>query len=200
MKFKHYAAFALVAGLFMIVGSCQKHSDTPLATTPLYDTLGWFIQGGMGPVEGNGIKMINDPENPGQQIQAGRLAIRTVVNTALPIIAADPQLSPYFPVLLAELGAGNTTGYAHLLETFTDFVQQGVSGQEVYHGLSMLAAHNNATYNRFGSPDNPTADSSDFDKFVGDVADAAASLTVPESIIAQLGALLYTTEGDVVQR
>ena len=37
----------------------------------------------------------------------------------------------YFPTLLGEINAGNTTGLSHLLNFFTDFVQQGVSGQHV---------------------------------------------------------------------
>jgi hypothetical protein len=45
-----------------------------------------------------------------------------------------------------------------------------------------------------------TADSADFNEFVGDIATAAVKLNVQVSVIQQLGALLYTTEGDVVQK
>lgn len=200
-KFNYLVAGAILFSFLFSFSACKKNNNPtpPLATTPLYDTLGWFIQGGTGMVEGNGTKMIADPDNPGIKVQAGRLAIRTVVNTALPIIAADPQLSVYFPTLLAELGAGNKTGYADLLENFTDFVQQGVSGQKVYRGKSMVAVHNHASYDRFGDAAHPTSDSSDFDQFVGDIVVAAQSLKVPGSVIAQLGTLLYSTEGDIVQ-
>src|SRR5690242_16444042 len=136
--------------------------------------------------------MIADPDNSRQQVQAGRLAIRTVVHKSLGVIAGDTMLAKYFPVLLAEVGAGNTTGFAKLLGTFTDFVQQAVSGQKVYKGLSMVAAHNFASNPRFGSAQHPTSDSSDFNQFVGDIAHAAQSLNVPNSVIGQLGALLYT--------
>lgn len=201
LKLKHLLIGAFCIASATAFSACHKNDNPPesLATTPLYDTLGWFIQGGMGKVEGNGTKMIADPDHSGTKIQAGRLAIRTVVNTALPIIAADPQLSVYFPTLIAELGAGNTTGYSKLLESFTSFVQQGVSGQKVYTGKSMLVVHNFKTYKRFGDAANPTADSADFDKFVGDIVVAARSLKVPGSVINQLGKLLYSTEGDVVQ-
>ncbi|MGH2645139.1 MAG: hypothetical protein ACRDE2_14395, partial [Chitinophagaceae bacterium] len=92
------------------------------------------------------------------------------------------------------------TGLAKLSKNFTDFVQQAVSTQKgLYTGLSMVAAHSHATNPRFGSDATPTADSADFNKFVGDIASAAVSLNVPGSVIHQLGVILYTTEGDVVQ-
>lgn len=191
-------------GLFGIIlisvtsPSCKKDKQEPLASTPLYDTLGWFIQGGTGAVEGNGTKMVNDPDHPGQTVQAGRLAIRTVVNKAILTIAADNELNVYFPTLLAEVSAGNTTGFSHLLETFTDFVQQAVSGQQIYHGKSMVEAHDHATYSRFGDDAHPTSDNADFDRFIMDVGSAATSLSVPQSVIAQLAALLETTRMDIV--
>ncbi|WP_129022287.1 globin family protein [Edaphocola flava] len=190
-------------GLWTISGSsCKKDTTpdpTPLATTALYDTLGWFIQGATGPVAGNGTKMIDDPDNPGQKIQAGRLAIRTVVGKSLMVIAGDTALAEYFPTLLAEVGAGNMTGYNNLLQSFTDFVQQAVSTQTgVYKGKSMRDAHNFATYSRFGSASAMKSTSADFDIFVGDVASAAASLNVPNSVIGQLGTLLYSVKADIV--
>lgn len=181
--------------------SCKKEKKDPkptLATTPLYDTLGWFIQGAQGKVAGNGTKMINDPDNPGKKIQAGRLAIRTVVDKAIMIIAADTVLNVYFPTLLSEVTAGNTTGYSHLLETFTDFVQQAVSSQEVYKGLPMTTAHTHATFSRFGDADHPTSDEADFDQFINDVGQAANSLNVPTSVTGQLATLLISVKGDIV--
>ncbi len=198
----------LLASLIAVTGiicfpSCSKKNNgngTSLASTPLYDTLGWFIQGGTGTVAGSGTVMINDPSNSGTKIQAGRLAIRTVVNQALGVVAADPKMAVYFPTLLAEAGAGNTTGYNHLLNTFTDFVQQAVSGQMIYMGLSMKAAHNFASNKRFGSSTATVADSASFNVFIGDVVTAAQSLNVPNSVIGQLGVLLVSVEGDVVQK
>lgn len=203
MKIKSKLAFILLPAAlsFIFFTSCNDDVNTGMnpTSTSLYDTLGWFIQGAQGPVANQGTKMIDDPENSGEKIQAGRLAIRTVVNKALGVIAADPKLAVYFPTLLNEVGNGNTTGLAKLSSSFTDFVQQAVSGQKVYHGKSMKEAHNHASYSRFGSTDIPTADSASFDQFVSDIASAAKSLDVPGSVINQLGELLYTTEGDVVQ-
>jgi hypothetical protein len=204
MKFRSKKILFLsltVAGVFYL-NSCSKHNNndsSSLASTPLYDTLGWFIQGGTGAVKGQGTVMVADPMNSGQTIQAGRLAIRTVVNQALGVVAADPKMANYFPTLLAEVGAGTTTGLSHLLNTFTDFVQQAVSGQKIYMGLSMSAAHNFSTNARFGSSSHMTADSADFNNFIGDIVSAATSLKVPNSVIGQLGVILYTTEGDIVQ-
>lgn len=186
----------------ILITSCHKSSNNPtptLASTPLYDTLGWFIQGGNGQVRGQGTVMINDPDKSGHKIQAGRLAIRTVVNKALGVIAADPKLADYFPTLLAEVNAGNTTGLSDLLENFTDFVQQATSGQMIYTGMSMVAAHNHASYARFGSTAHPTADAADFNQFIGDVVIAAQSLSVPNSVIGQLGVKLNSVMKDVVQ-
>lgn len=188
-----------IAFISMATTSCKKdNNENTLATTPLYDTLGWFIQGAQGNVAGNGTKMIDDPDNPGQKIQAGRLAIRTVVNQAIMVIAADTALNVYFPTLLSEVTAGNTTGYAHLLETFTDFVQQAVSGQQIYKGLSMTAAHTHATFSRFGDEAHSTSGEDDFNRFIGDVGQAATSLNVPPSVTGQLAALLETTKADIV--
>lgn len=195
---------ALFLGALLSFSSCKKDNNTPnntpaLATTPLYDTLGWFIQGGQGQVSGSGTEMVSDPDNPGVQIQAGRLAIRTVVKQALSVIASDTSLAVYFPTLLNEVGAGNTTGMANLLGSFTDFVQQAVSGQKVYNGRTMLVAHNHNTYSRFGSAAHPVADEADFNQFINDVVIAAQSLNVPNSVIGQLGVLLTSVKGDVVQ-
>lgn len=192
-----------LACIFLALGSCHNNDKDDMAvipSTPLYDTLGWFIQGAKGQVAGQGTKMIDDPANDGEKIQAGRLAIRTVVNEALGVIAGDNKLAPYFPTLLAEVGAGDMTGYAHLLASFTDFVQQAVSGQSgIYKGPDMVTVHNNASFERFGSADKPTANAEDFDVFVGDVAKAATTLKVPASVIGQLGELLNSTKGDIVQ-
>lgn len=198
-------AFMLLFSSICFV-SCDKDDDmepdptpTPLATSALYDTLGWFIHGATMQVEGQGTKMIADPEDNTKMIQAGRLAIRTVIEEAENVLAADPEMAPYFPTLLAEVGAGNTTGFYELRETFTDLIQQVVSGQEVYTGLDMVATHNHATNPRFGSEEEPLADDAIFDQFIADVAVAMTNLEVPASVQGQLGAALESTRSDVVQ-
>ena len=199
-------AVALVASSVSVM-SCQKKSDdtpapTPLASTALYDTLGAFAQGLplTGSLAGQGTKLITDPTDKTQTIQAGRLAIRLVIDQAEMTLAADPAMAPFFPTLLSEVTAGNKTGYNALLETFTDFVQQAASGQQVYKGLDMVTAHDHAKNSRFGSVANPKTDNAAFTVFLGDVVKAMTSLKVKPSVQAQLGAALESTRSQVVQK
>lgn len=200
---KLFAFMLLFSSICFI--SCDKDDDTPeptptpLATSALYDTLGWFIQGATMQVAGQGTKMIADPEDNTKMIQAGRLAIRTVIEEAENVLAGDPEMAPYFPTLLAEVGAGNTTGFFKLRETFTDLIQQVVSGQQIYKGLDMVATHDHATNPRFGSVDEPLADDAIFDQFIGDVVIAMTTLQVPATVQGQLGAALESTRAQVVQ-
>ncbi len=202
---KFFAAMLVFSSVYLV--SCNNDDDaptepapTPLATTALYDTLGAFIQGISSPIEGQGTKMIPDPEAPGQMIQAGRLAIRTVIEEAEGVLAADPLMAPYFPTLLAEVGANNTTGFFALRENFTDLIQEIASTQTgLYTGLDMVAAHDHATNPRFGSVEDPVAGDDDFDQFVADVVIAMTNLNVPPSVQGQLGAALEATRDDVVQ-
>ena len=201
-----FITLLMIFSVGILLTSCKDDDvkeieEIKLATTPLYDTLGWFIQGAKGPVEGQGTKMITDPEATSKKIQAGRLAIRTVVETAEGVLAADPELAVYFPTLLAEVAAKNTTGFFKLRENLTDLIQQVASGQKnVYKGLDMVKTHDFKTNPRFGSAENDKADDADFDRFVGDVVIAMTTLKVPASVQGQLGAALEATRKDVVQK
>jgi hypothetical protein len=189
----------------LLTTSCKddevQKMEEQLATTPLYDTLGWFIQGAAGAVAGQGTKMITDPQDSTSKIQAGRLAIRTVVEASELVLAGDTALAVYFPTLLAEVGAGNKTGFIELRENLTDLIQQVASGQKnVYKGLDMVKTHDFKTNPRFGSAVNDKADDADFDRFIGDVVIAMTALKVPTSVQAQLGAALESTRSQVVQK
>lgn len=199
-----FTKLVLIATLggFLMASCGEDPKPTPLpvlSTSPLYDTLGWFIQGATGTVEGQGTKMIADPENSAKEIQAGRLAIRTVIQKSEEVLAADPLMAPFFPTLLAEVTAGNTTGFFKLRETFTDLVQQVASGQEVYKGLDMVTTHDHTKHSRFGSTTQRFAGNDDFDQFLNDVVIAMTELGVPPSVQAQLGAALEATRAQVVQ-
>lgn len=178
------AAVALM-GTSYLFSSCKKGetSTTPTVMT-LYDTLG-------------GTTLVADPANAGKMIEKGRLAIRGVVDSSIFVIAGDAQLQPYFTKLLAEVGAGNLTGFAALSESFTTFVAVGTGAKNfTYTGANMKDAHDPAKNSRMAQK----AIAADFDKFVGDIVVGAKKNGVPDAIIARLGAILNSTKGDVVQR
>lgn len=175
----------------MTFTSCKKdknNSPSPTPTPPqptLYQQLG-------------GTTKVNDPANSGTMIEQGRLNIRSVVDSSIFVIAGDTELTPYFQVLLGEVQAGNTTGFSELSKNLTDFFCVGTGAQDyTYTGMSMAAAHNPADNNRIAMK----VDNQDFDKFVGDVVTGAAQNGVTDtSIVNQLGAVLNSVRGDVVQR
>ena len=84
-----------IAMLMLLTTSCHKSSSTPQT---LYDSLG-------------GTTMVADPANSGAQIEKGYLGIRTVVDSAIFIIAGDTTINGYFKVLLTEVTSGNLSGY-----------------------------------------------------------------------------------------
>ena len=159
---------AFVLGLSMMYSSCKKDdTETKVTPTPvapsLYDRVG-------------GTELVADPANSGQMIEKGRLTLRAVVDSSILVIAADTQMAKYFPVLFAELGAGNTSGLSALSENFTDF-------------MCRIAVK---------------VDAADFDKFVGNIGAGLAQNGVTSAnnkeLVDDLVALLYTTKADIVQR
>lgn len=185
----------LTAGLItasFMYSSCSKDETTKTVTpTPsLYERVG-------------GTTMVNDPANSGKMIEAGRLTLRAVVDSSIFVIAADPQMAKYFPVLFAELGMSNTSGLTALSKNFTDFMCTATGSKNsgyAYTGKSMKAAHDPAQHNRIAQK----IDKADFDKFVGDIGTGLAQNGVTSSnnkaLVDDLVALLYTTQGDIVQK
>src|ERR1700739_650889 len=112
--------------------SCSKGTSTPSGPT-LYDSLG-------------GTAMVTDPTaSPAAQIEQGRLNIRSVVDSAIFVVAADDSINHYFTVLAGELNAhpSNTTGLKELSRNLTDFFCVGTGAKDfTYSGLSMSDAHN----------------------------------------------------------
>ncbi len=192
MKKNQMFLLAFVA-LTLIFTACKddekKPDPTPTAPT-LYERVG-------------GTAMVSDPANSGQMIEKGRLTLRSVVDSSIFVIAADPTLAKYFPVLFAELGAGNTTGLKALSKSFTDFMCSATGSKNIayaYTGKSMKDAHDPAKHNRMGMK----ADATDFDKFVGNIGIGLAKNGVTAANSAQLVndlvTLLNTTKADIVQR
>lgn len=171
---------AIVAMFAVSTQSCNKSTA---AGPTLYDTLG-------------GTAKQADPVG-GAQIEKGRLAVRSVIDSALYVIAADPQINSYFTVLLGELTAGNKTGFTELQNNLTDFFCVGAGAKDfTYTGMSMAAAHNPATNNRISNK----VDVAGFTQFTNDVVIAAQQNSVPTNIIGSLGKVIASQQSLVVQR
>lgn len=150
----------------------------------LYDKLG-------------GTTMVNDPANSGQMIEQGRLGLRSVVDSSILVIAGNPDLQPYFEVLLQELGNGNTTNLAILSKNLTDFFCVATGAQNfTYAGVDMKAAHDPAQNSRMALK----ADNKAMDDFIAAVGTGAQQNNVPNELIGEVAALIETLRGDVVQR
>ncbi len=120
-----------IAILALLIGSCKKSdsTSTPTPSPTLYDSLG-------------GTTLVTDPATPGAQIEAGRLLIRNIVDSAIFVIAADDSINGHFAVLLAEVTTGNLSGFSALSKNLTDFVAVGTGAKDyTYTGLSMTVAH-----------------------------------------------------------
>lgn len=188
-----------VAAMTVIATSCKKSDDAPAPTAKpsLYSRVG-------------GKTLVTDPKNTGQMIQQGRLTLRAVTDSSLYVIAGDPALAKYFPVLLGEVSASTPTftGFNALSKNFTDFLCVATGSNDyAYTGKSMVAAHNRATNSRMGSDGDVTSqkvNSADFDTFVGDVGTGLAKNGVTAQnnadLVNDLVDLLYTTKTDIVQR
>lgn len=181
---------ALAIGLLMsafIIQSCNKDDNPPV--TPqltLYDSLG-------------GTTMVTDPANSSEKIEQGRLTIRSVVDSAIFVIAADTRINKYFTVLLAEVTAGDLSGFQALSKNLTDFVAVGTGAKNyTYTGLSMQATHDPAQNPRMDGK----ADNADFDAFEEDlVAGAGKNGIMPDNpALKSLANLVESLRGTVVQR
>ena len=178
------AAMALV----VVFSSCKKDDDEPTPSTPA-PTPSLYAQVG-------GTTMVADPNNPSMQIEKGYLSIRSVVDSSLLVIAADPILTPSFAVLLGELGSGNATNLAILSKNVTDFFVVNAGGTNFnYTGLNMHDTHN--------PTDNPRmtglASNAQMDAFIADVVTGAQQNAVPNNIIAQFGTLMESLRTTIVQ-
>ena len=189
---KTLRATLLLSGFtaILIMTGCKKDDETPTPPAPgpaptpsLYVRLG-------------GDAMVADPANPGMQVKQGYLAIRSVVDSSIFVIAADPELQPYFAVLLGEVGGGQLTNLAVLSKNLTDFFAVGAGATSIqYNGLNMADAHNPAVNPRMTGLVTDEA----HDRFIADVVIGAQQNNVPMSIIQEFGALMESLRGPIVQ-
>ncbi|HTI12123.1 MAG TPA: hypothetical protein VL832_26295 [Puia sp.] len=185
MRKKTVVVFAAILGLGFSVAlmpACSKSKSTPAKMT-LYDSLG-------------GTAMVADPAHPGTMIEKGRLGLRSVVDSAIFVIAGDANINGYFKVLLAEVTAGNTSGFMALSKNLTDFFCVATGAKNFsYTGKSMVDAHNPATNPRM----NGKAANDDFDSFVADVVTAAQKNGLSNQLIGQVGVVINSVRTQVVQ-
>ena len=174
--------------------SCSNDDDDPEVKASIYTRLG-------------GTTMVADPDNSGQMIEKGRLSFRKVVNSTVGLIVADVQanasgnLGAHFAPVLAEVGAGNTTKLAILVDNLTDFFSfntGGTNAVNTYSGLSMSAAHNPATNPRMGTK----SSNADYTKFVGYVGAAANTNGVASNteLYTDIVAVLESLRTPIVQK
>jgi hypothetical protein len=198
MKKKVLLAAAVLMSVAFLYPSCKKKDDpAPVEETPA-PTPGPTLYSRVG-----GSTMVADPRHAGMMIEQGRLTLRSVVDSSINVIAADPQLQPYFSVLFAELGSGNTSGLTALSLNFTDFMCSATGATNtayLYGGRSMKQAHNPMHNTRMTG----TINNADFDQFVNDIGTGLAKNGVTSAnspqLVTDLVALLNTTRADIVQR
>ena len=189
MKMLSKFGVLLLVGSIGFMSSCKdddKDDDMqdPTPEPTLYEKVG-------------GTEMVSDPSNPGTMIEKGRLSFRAVVDSTIFVIAGDTVLQPFFPVLLGEVQNGDLSGFAVLSENLTDFFSVAAGSEnDTYNGMNMVDAHDPAKNSRMAMK----ADDAAFDAFVADVVIGAQQNDVPGEIITEVGELLETTRGDVVQK
>lgn len=179
------AAIGIVVAFTLF--SCSKNSSSPSTTSKmtLYDSLG-------------GTTMVADPVNAGVMIEQGRLTIRSVVDSAIFVIAVDTAINGNFKVLLSEVAAGNLSGYQALSSNLTDFVCVATGAKDfTYGGKSMSDAHNPATNSRMTGK----AANSDFNAFEADLVSGAGKNGVPANaaVLISLMKLVESLRSQVVQ-
>lgn len=190
-NYSKFALCALVLGAFCFT-SCSKDDPAPQS---IYQRLG-------------GTTLVDDPDNsdPAVKIEAGRLSYRKVINSTIGLIVADIQsnasgnLGAHFAPLVTEVGAGNTTNLAELVDNLTDFFSfntGGTNAVNTYMGLDMVTAHNPALNARMGT----NSTDANFTKFEGYVGAAAVSNGVAANtkLYTDIVAVLESLRAPVVQ-
>ncbi|KQB36877.1 hypothetical protein B6A10_00145 [Flavobacterium sp. L1I52] len=173
--------------------SCNDDDD-PEVKASIYARLG-------------GTTMVADPDNSGQMIEQGRLSYRKVINSTVGLIVADVEanasgnLGAHFAPLLTEVGAGNTTNLAILVDNLTDFFSYNTGGTNsvnMYSGLSMADAHDPAKNPRMGTK----SSNADYTKFVGYVGAAANKNGVASNteLYTDIVAVLESLRTPIVQK
>jgi hypothetical protein len=179
------AMMVTIIAVLLVSESCSKKSNPrPVVKATLYDSLG-------------GTAMVADPAHSGMMIEKGRLAIRSVIDSTIFVIAADSRINGHFTVLLSEVGKGDLSGFTELSDNLTTFVSTATGAKDyTYTGLNMKDAHDPATNPRM----NGKATTGDFDAFVSDLVMGANKNKVPANLINSIGKIVETLRTTVVQQ
>ena len=175
----------VIAGVFTVFNSCKKNNDAPAKPT-LYDSLG-------------GTAMVTDPSNSSVKIESGRLLIRNIIDSTIFVIAGDTRINGHFTVLLAEVTAGNLSGFTALSKNLTDFVCVGTGAKNfTYGGKSMTAAHDPAQNPRM----NGKASNADMDAFEEDLVQGAgqAGVQATNPALMSVAKIVESLRSAVVQQ
>lgn len=181
------------AGMFVACSSDDDQANVADEPDPtLYQKLG-------------GTTLVNDPNNPNQMIEQGRLSYRSVVDSTITLIVTDivmeeeGNLGAHFAPVLGEVADGNDTNVARLSTNLTDFFSANTGGGDTntYNGLGMVAAHDPEQNSRMGEK----SSDEDYDQFIGYVGQAAGLNGVTDSeIINEVVEVLESLRAPIVQR
>lgn len=153
---------------------------------------------------GSGLINVADDGEPVRLVEAGYAPLEAVVTSTVLVIATNEggkydDLQPYFSVLLAEVGAGNLSGFTTLVTDFSEFLAQAIGSVNIeYTGLNMADAHNPAVNSRMTG----LVSAADYDLFVEAVVEGALENNVPMPVIQEFGGLLNSDglRGAIIQR
>lgn len=187
MKKLLYVAIVALSISSLTFQSCKKDDKPEPSDKPtLYDSLG-------------GTAMVADPANSGSKIEAGRLLIRSIIDSTIFVIAGDDAINGHFTILLKEVTAGDLSGFQKLSKNLTDFVAVGTGAKNYnYTGLDMVATHDPAKNPRMdGKTGNAGMDAFEKDLFMG-----AAKAGVPASTpaLVSVGKIVESLRGKIVQK
>ena len=195
-KFSKIALCALVIGSSAFFTSCEDTEGGSDPNFPVEKTLYTKVGGAV---------MVNDPNNPGQKIEQGRLSFRSVVDTTIVLIVSDivadapGNFGAHFAPLAAEVfGDNNATNVAVLSKNLTDIfsVASGGGATNTYSGMNMIDAHDPAKNSRMGKKVNDA----EMTKFIGYVGQAAGKNGVTDPVIIdEVVALLESLRAPIVQ-
>lgn len=196
---KYTLIFAsLLLGVGITMTSCKKDETTASTAAAGLANNNYDLYNRLG-----GTALVEDPKNAGVMIEAGRLTLRSVVDSTIFEIAGDQSgfFTTFFPVLIAELGNGQTQGLTELSENLTDFFCAATGSKNAsysYNGKDMVSAHDPAKNGRMGAK----SSNADYTKFVGFVVEGARQNGVPNTspLVADLGKVLETLRTAIVQK